>query len=125
MGLFDIFKTPVHEKYKELIHALREHYQSLCITKVESSIFSMCTNHYNNIDNLIITIFKGKAYDGQPVEYSNLFYDNYIFVKMTYIVNKESVTIHNAFPKSGNQYLMFLSIIGAEMAKTNHILKNI
>ena len=110
MGLFDIFKTPVHEKYKELIHALREHYQSLCITKVESSIFS---------------IFKGKAYDEQPVEYSNLFYDNYIFVKMTYIVNKESVTIHNAFPKSGNQYLMFLSIIGAEMAKTNHIFKSI
>lgn len=120
MGLFDIFKKPIYEKYGELIHALKEHYQSLQITKAEASVFSMSANHCNNIDNLNITIYRGNAFNEHPAEYKNLYYDNYVFVKITYSINGEAISIRNAFPKNGNQFMMFASIIGAEIIKTNH-----
>lgn len=120
MGLFDIFRRPVHEKYGELIHALKEHYQPLHITKVETSVFSMSASHCNNIDNLTITIYKGSAFNERPTEYSHLYYEDYVFVKTTYSINGEAIAIRNAFPKNGNQSLMFTSIIGAEMIKTNY-----
>lgn len=57
MGLFNIFKKPIYEKYGGLIYALKEHYQSLRITKTEASVFSMTANNCGNIDNLNITIY--------------------------------------------------------------------
>lgn len=123
MGFFDIFKKPIYEKYGELIHALKEHYQSLQITKAEVSVFSMSTDHCNNIDNLNITIYRGNAFDEHPAEYKNLYYDDYIFVKTTYSINGEAIAIRNAFPKDGNQFMMFTSIIGAEIMKTNYVIE--
>lgn len=123
MGLFNIFKKPIYEKYGELIHALKEHYQSLQITKVEVSVFSMSTNRCNNIDNLNITIYRGNAFNEHPAEYKNLYYDDYIFVKTTYSINGEAIAIRNAFPKDGNQFMMFTSIIGAEIMKTNYAIE--
>ncbi len=120
MGLFDIFKTPVHEKYSGLIQALKEHYRSLCTTRVETSVFSMGAKHCNNLDNLCITIFRGSAYNEHPSEYKNLYYEDYVFVKTTYSINGEAITIRNAFPKDGNQFMMFMSVLGAEMAKTSY-----
>lgn len=120
MGLFDIFKKPIYEKYGELICALKEHYQSLRITKTEASIFSMSANHCGNIDNLNITIYRGNAFDEHPAEYRNLYYDNYVFVKTTYSINGEAISIRNAFLKNGNQFMMFTSIIGTEIMKTNY-----
>lgn len=123
MEFFDIFKKPIYEKYGGLIHALKEHYQSLQITKIEVSVFSMNTNHCNNIDNLNITIYRGNAFDEHPAEYKNLHYDDYIFVKTTYSINGEAIAIRNAFPKDGNQFMMFTSIIGAEIMKTNYAIE--
>lgn len=120
MGLFDIFKKPIYEKYGELIHALKEHYQSLQVTKTEASVFSMSANHCNNIDNLNITIYRGNAFNEHPAEYKNLYYDNYVFVKTTYSINGEAISIRNAFPKNGNQFMMFASIIGEEVMKTTY-----
>lgn len=124
MGIFDIFKKPVHEKYAELIHGLREYYKPLRTTKVDTSIFSMTAKHFNNIDNLTITIYKGSAYNERSTEYSHLNYDDYVFVKTTYSVNGETIIIRNAFPKNGNQILMFTSVIGAELMKTGYELES-
>lgn len=123
MGIFDIFRKPIYEKYVELIHALKEHYQSLQITKAEASIFSMNANHCGNIDNLNITIYRGNAFDEHPAEHKNLYYDDYVFVKTTYSINGEAIAIRNAFPKNGNQFMMFTSIIGAEVMKTNYAIE--
>mgnify|MGYP007047905362 CR=1 FL=1 len=124
MGLFDfIFGKSVHEKYMGLIGALREYYQPLHITKVTNSVFSMSADHCRNLGNLIITIYKGSAYDEYPEEYKDLNYNNYVFVKTSYSINGESVTIRNAFPKNGNQVMMFTSIIAAEGIKTNYELE--
>lgn len=123
MGLFDIFKKPVYEKYGELIYALKEQYQSLRITKAEASVFSMSTNHCGNIDNLNITIYRGNAFNEHPAEYKSLYYDDYVFVKTTYSINGEAIAISNAFPKDGNQFMMFTSIIGAEIMKTNYTME--
>lgn len=123
MGLFDIFRKPICEKYEELIHALKEHYQSLQITKAEVSVFSMSANHCGNIDNLNITIYRGNAFNERPAEYKNLYYDDYVFVKTTYSINGEAIAIRNAFPKNGNQFMMFTSIIGAEIMKTNYAIE--
>lgn len=123
MGLFNIFKKPIYEKYGGLIYALKEHYQSLRITKTEASIFSMTANNCGNIDNLNITIYRGNAFDEHPTEYKNLYYDDYVFVKTTYSINGEAVAIRNAFPKNGNQFMMFTSIIGAEIMKTNYVIE--
>lgn len=123
MGLFNIFKKTIYEKYGGLIYALKEHYQSLRITKTEASVFSMTANNCGNIDNLNITIYRGNAFDEHPTEYKNLYYDDYVFVKTTYSINGEAVAIRNAFPKNGNQFMMFTSIIGAEIMKTNYVIE--
>lgn len=123
MGLFDIFKKPIYEKYGELIRALKGHYQSLQITKTEASVFSMGANHCRNIDSLNITIYRGNAFNEHPAEYKNLYYDDYVFVKTTYFINGEAISIRNAFPKNGNQFMMFASIIGAEVMKTNYTIE--
>lgn len=123
MGLFNIFKKPIYEKYGGLIYALKEHYQSLRITKTEASVFSMTANNCGNIDNLNITIYRGNAFDEHPTEYKNLYYDDYVFVKTTYSINGEAITIRNAFPKDGNQFMMFTSIIGAEIMKTDYVVE--
>lgn len=118
-----LFAKPAYEKYTLLINRLQDYYSPLSIIEATSSHVILEAQKSRNIENVKIFICKGLCYNEHPIEYKNLNYSKVVLVKMTYSINEEVITIRMAFPKDGNQHLMFLSIFGAELSKTNYVIK--
>lgn len=117
-----LFTKPAQEKYQLLINNLQDYY-SLSIAEATSSSVILRGQKSSNIENVKIFICKGLYYNEHPIEYKDLNYSKVVFVKMTYSINEEAIIIRIAFPKDGNQRLMFESIVSAELLKTSYAIK--